>query len=288
MIAAVQELYRREPLLTSRICGYWSNALSSAIALCLLICRAPFTCLSPAALQELERARMLFRAAKDTCARAFQALPLLEGMINKANDIYNRWYTGEELPTMILRHTNDDGSSPQHYSGYVQPRSEEAPDPFRGSHSSLMQCIVEVHERARVLFPLRKPCQCSANVPKECPPSHFWAPPPQVSPQQEPVLPPEAPSVRTDVMHVPPSAYGSQVSYHRPYDSNHELPVNGQSRPLAGLYSNRVLPVDGPALPPPSMHSTLSPDSKMAVVGSLNFEFGAFNAEQAQIGRAHV
>jgi hypothetical protein len=90
MIAAVQELYRREPHLTSRICGYWSNAFSSAVskssfvpqtpltllqvALCLLICRAPFTCLSPAALQELERARQLFRTAKDTCARALQAL----------------------------------------------------------------------------------------------------------------------------------------------------------------------------------------------------------------------
>jgi hypothetical protein len=184
----------------------------------------------------------------------------------------------------ILITHNTPGSSQQQYGGYVQARSEEAPDPFRGAHSSLAQCIVEVHERARVLFPLRKPCQCSGSVPKECPPSHFWMPPPQVSPQQEPVLPPEAPSVRTDMLHVhPPSAYGSQVSYHRSYDPHHELPVNGPPRPLVGLYSNRVLPLDGPALPPPSMLSTLSQDSKMAVVGSLNFEFGTFNVEQAQL-----
>lgn len=44
------------------------------VALCLLVSRAPFTCLSPAALQELERARMLFKSAKDTCPRALQVI----------------------------------------------------------------------------------------------------------------------------------------------------------------------------------------------------------------------
>lgn len=39
-----------------------------------LVSRAPFTCLSPAALQELERARMLFNSAKDTCPRALQVI----------------------------------------------------------------------------------------------------------------------------------------------------------------------------------------------------------------------
>jgi hypothetical protein len=44
------------------------------VALCLLVSRAPFTCLSPAVLQELERARMLFNSAKDTCPRALQVI----------------------------------------------------------------------------------------------------------------------------------------------------------------------------------------------------------------------
>ena len=97
MIATVQDLYQREPQLTARILGYWSNAFSAAVsvfsmslprvvefgnffhfllqvALCLLVSRAPFTCLSPAALQELERARMLFKLAKDTCTRANQVI----------------------------------------------------------------------------------------------------------------------------------------------------------------------------------------------------------------------
>jgi len=92
MIATVQDLYQREPQLTARILGYWSNAFSAAVnilfalisgmtfdtrvqvALCLLVSRAPFTCLSPAALQELQRARMLFNSAKDICPRALQVI----------------------------------------------------------------------------------------------------------------------------------------------------------------------------------------------------------------------
>ena len=44
------------------------------VALCLLVSRAPGTCMAPAALQELERARILFRSAKDFCPRAMQVV----------------------------------------------------------------------------------------------------------------------------------------------------------------------------------------------------------------------
>ncbi|EFI27225.1 hypothetical protein CC1G_15053 [Coprinopsis cinerea okayama7 len=281
MIASVQDLYRREPHITSRFLGFWSNAFSSAVALCMLICRAPFTCLSPAALQELERARLLFRTAKDTCPRALSVLPILESMIDKANDIYNRWYNGEEIPTMILRHTNDDDGSGHGSGNHARGQQSDARDPFLNTHPSLAQCIVEVHERAKVLFPLRKPCQCGGAVSKQCPPSHSWMPPPQLSPhqQQSPVLPPEAPSVRTNVIQHASgtnSSYPSPPPYHRggsiPYDNN---TMSGNSTSSSGLYSNRVLPIDGPALRP---ISTLSQASKMAVVDTLNFELGALNA----------
>jgi len=74
MIATVQDLYDREPHLTARILGYWSNAFSAAVALCLLVFRVPSTCIAPTALQELERARILFRSAKDFCPRAMQVV----------------------------------------------------------------------------------------------------------------------------------------------------------------------------------------------------------------------
>ncbi|KAF8895146.1 fungal-specific transcription factor domain-containing protein [Infundibulicybe gibba] len=244
MIATVQDLYHREPQLTARILGYWSNAFSAAVALCLLVSRAPFTCLSPAALQELERARLLFKSAKDTCPRALQVIPILETMIEKASDIYNRWSNGQEVPTIILRHT-DEFNDIDHNSGpYATPQPEQAfmtPQPpsdcFSKTHRSLSQCIVEVHQRAKSLFPMRKPCMCSAATSASCPPSHSWSPPPNI-PQTSPVL---------------PDLYSSTTS------------------------TQGLLPCNGPVLPPP-----LSPASKLAVVDTLNFELGALNPSSDQ------
>jgi len=34
MIASVEELFNREPLLAARILGYWSNAFSAAVSIC--------------------------------------------------------------------------------------------------------------------------------------------------------------------------------------------------------------------------------------------------------------
>ncbi|KXN83105.1 hypothetical protein AN958_01776 [Leucoagaricus sp. SymC.cos] len=211
MIATVQELFQREPELTARILWYWSNAFSAAIALCVLVSRAPFTCLSPATLQELERAKLLFRAAKDICPRALQVLPILETMVDKASDIYNRWANGQELPTIVLRHITEDGSTETEDFDH---RSSAGPpeDPFLYTHQSLAQCIAEVHQIAKAMFPLRKPCNCASRGSKppsnsvadknrsinqtaptqinihDCPPSHGWSPPPVVN-ASSPVLP---------------------------------------------------------------------------------------------------
>ncbi|XP_006462394.1 hypothetical protein AGABI2DRAFT_223664 [Agaricus bisporus var. bisporus H97] len=230
MIATIQELFQKEPELTSRILWYWSNAFSAAIALCLLVSRAPFTCLSPAALQDLQRARLLFRAGKEICPRASQVLPILETMVDKANDIYFRWSNGQELPTIVLRHITEDGTS--YTAGDEHDNERRSPsvppeDAFLYTHQSLSQCIAEVHQIARTMFPLRKPCNCSnraAHQPNtngtnsigkqgvavppnssrsspsttmmaqpDCPPSHEWSPPPIIN-GASPVLP-EAPPV---------------------------------------------------------------------------------------------
>lgn len=177
---------------------------------------------------------------------------VLETMIAKANDIYNRWSNGQEVPTIVLRHTDEfpeaEGSyisSDSSYdSGYSSAASNSshastpAPsnDSFNYTHRSLAQCIVEVHQRARFLFPMRKPCNCSQAVAVSCPPSHSWSPPPNIS-QASPVL---------------PDLYSSS------------LPC-------------RLLPADGPAIPQP-----LSPTSKMSMVHTLNFELGALNPSSDQ------
>ncbi|THV03887.1 hypothetical protein K435DRAFT_650368 [Dendrothele bispora CBS 962.96] len=210
MIATVQDLYRADPKLTCRILGYWSNAFSAAIALCLLTSRAPFTCMTPAILQELERARILFHSAADNCPRAKQMIPMLDAMIAKANDIFRRWYTGQEVPTMIFRHTDDIADSDFAGLGtppYVPPPSSPVPsDPFLYTHSDLRRCISEAHDRAKVMLPMRNPCQCSvqAQQASACPPSHSWAPPPPLE-TTTPVLPPLHPDTANPLGFTPPS-----------------------------------------------------------------------------------
>ncbi|KAF8158548.1 hypothetical protein B0H34DRAFT_783008 [Crassisporium funariophilum] len=316
MIATVQDLYRREPHLAARILGYWSNAFSAAVALCLLVSRAPFTCLSPAALQELERARILFRSAKDTCPRAMQVIPILETMIDKAYDIYNRWSNGQELETIVLRHTTEDLSfEADPYSGgygkssghatdvdqysqqghYVHqqlqsPQVQVQSDSFLRSHRSLAQCIVEVHQRAKALFPMRKPCQCSAAVALSCPPSHSWSPPPKIQSQTSPVLPSEVPPAPFARMSPTPGAYGGGGGSLMSSNPNFSSQLNG-IQALYGIrtsfgegiyYSGTVLPSDGPAIQPPPTTLALSPSSKMAVVDTINFELGALNSSSDQ------
>lgn len=119
-------------------------------------------------------------------------------MVTKANDIYNRWSDGQEVQTVLQHVVSDEemGLSPvsstrgKFLVGSSQPDTQHdlVQDPFMYTHHSLAQCIVEVHQRAKTLYPQRKPCSCSTSVSPPCPPSHFWAPPPNIT-QMTPVLP---------------------------------------------------------------------------------------------------
>jgi len=182
-------------------------------------------------------------------------------MVNKANDIYNRWSEGQEVQLMLQHvvgeaaHEVESGSSSSAHGAngqrtYTSPTPPAQPaDPFALTHRSLSQCIAEVHQRARALYPHRKPCSCSVNVKTNCPPSHFWSPPPVVSQQMTPVL---------------PDLYSSLTM------------------------SVGVLPGGGPALRTASSGMALgssmplSPTSKMAVVDTINFELGALNSQSEQ------
>jgi hypothetical protein len=169
-------------------------------------------------------------------------------MIDKANNIYNRWADGQEIQTVLQHVVADDhelAHSPSTVAlpsneyiqqGFVSPTPPPTTDSFAHTHRSLSQCIVEVHQRAKALFPQRKPCKCSVTVAVACPPSHFWSPPPNL-PHTSPVL---------------PDLYSSS-------------------------FQRGVLPANGPSLPSP-----LSPTSKLAVVDTINFELGALNSSSDQ------
>jgi len=195
IIAAMESLYHREPELSARVVGFWSNVFAAVVSIALLVSRAPFTCLSPAGLQELERARLLSKAVSHQCNQSADIIPLIDTIIAKANNIFRRWYYGQEVPTLVLRHEDKHdplideliklGSS----SSFVPaPSPPPTDDSFKDAHPLLTQCIGEAHDRAKIMFPMRKPCQCSiANI-AVCPPSHSWAPPPPMD-FSRPVLP---------------------------------------------------------------------------------------------------
>ena len=58
--------------------------------------------------------------------------------------------------------------------------------------------------------------------------------------------------------------------------NGHQTQAYGKYLQSEGIYSNTVLPVDGP--PVPANTASLSPTSKLTVVDTINFELGALNS----------
>ena len=183
-------------------------------------------------------------------------------MIDKANVIYDRWSAGYELPTVVLGPGTSDvecdstngGSNPggslqhmDHYgmsvSQYGVEQQQSEPDPFARFHPRLVQCVVEVRERAKSLFLSR-----NASLPPT------WGPTPVIHSPCSPVLPPEVPEF-------------TRLSYSQNGLGNG---YNGMSS--SSFYSNTAYPEWAP-----STSMALSPTSKMAIVDTINFELGALN-----------
>ena len=180
-------------------------------------------------------------------------------MIDKANVIYDRWSAGYELPTVVLGPSTSDvgcdstnggtnaGGSLQHLdhygisvSQYGVEQQQSEPDPFARFHPRLVQCVVEIRQRAKSLLLSRNASQ---------PPA--WGPTPVVHSPCSPVLPPEVPQF-------------ARISY-----SQNGL-GNGYNHGMSSstsFYSNT-----GEAGLPQWGAST-----SMAIVDTINFELGALN-----------
>jgi hypothetical protein len=112
---------------------------------------------------------------------------MLEVMIDRANDVYNRWLNDQEAP--IINHVEEHDAAGKlgqlsrsvHTNGQVthfnqpggicqasssQGRTLPVPDPFARAHRSLAQCIHDVHERAKAAFPnpSRNHCRCHSST----------------------------------------------------------------------------------------------------------------------------
>lgn len=118
---------------------------------------------------------------------------MLDTIIAKANNIFRRWFFGQEVPTLVLRHEDEhdtfvDELIKMDSNPFVPaPSPPPTDDSFKNAHPILTHCIAEAHERAKIMFPMRKPCKCASPNP-DCPPSHSWSPPPPIDFSQ-PILP---------------------------------------------------------------------------------------------------
>jgi hypothetical protein len=174
---------------------------------------------------------------------------MLETMVEKANHIYVRWASGQDVSSLVLRHNTDDSITnvrrTHSATDYVEVFMSEPPttDSFTHAHPSLSQCITEVHQRALTLFPLRKPCQCSTRSAAPCPSSHSLSASPEIK--------------QTTSSPVLPDLYTANFAY--------------------GVLRSGTPNLLSPSVSPPSTAVATMPASRMGIVDTLNFDFGALN-----------
>jgi len=217
-------------------------------------------------------------------------------MIDKANGIYDRWSAGYELPTVVVGASDDEcdstngggtntGTLPVDPFGQhcAQPES----DPFAQFHPRLVQCVAEIHQRAK-----------STSRKSLRPPS--WGPTPVIHSPCSPVLPPEVPQIaRMSYSQNGPNGNGnryngmsttttssSSSSSTQSYSSSDvdiQVSYGGSAPDQGGIFyssnSNSVPPIPQWA---PSTLMALSSTSKMAIVDTINFELGALNSNNDQ------
>ncbi|KII86663.1 hypothetical protein PLICRDRAFT_163895 [Plicaturopsis crispa FD-325 SS-3] len=150
LIDIIETLADQEPDMTLRFLSFFANAFSAAVALCLLVSRAPHLCISPMALQQLERALQLFKITKSRSQRPFQVIPILETMVDKSRAIYTQWLHNNTGSSHVRQGSQEGPGSSGTGSG---SGSGTLPDPqvlgaFANAHRTLLDILHESHNRA--------------------------------------------------------------------------------------------------------------------------------------------
>ncbi|CCM03523.1 uncharacterized protein FIBRA_05657 [Fibroporia radiculosa] len=140
---AINTCYKWDPDLTVRISMIWSNCLSAAVALCLLLGRAPSSPFSPHALQELDKLRVLFNEIRDRCQSVARSLPALESCVAKVRMAYVNWCNGS-IDSWVDPCTDEVGMVAKRAGLVPAEEPHTIPlteaNPFEHAHSSLRRC----------------------------------------------------------------------------------------------------------------------------------------------------
>ncbi|EMD39931.1 hypothetical protein CERSUDRAFT_112176 [Gelatoporia subvermispora B] len=143
LIWAVTTCYRWEPDLVLRILMLWSNCFSAAVALCLLVSRAPSCPLSVHALVELDRVVRLFSEVRHRCSIVAKAYPVLDKLVNKSRHAYMNWRNGsqqncdENDEICVIARRTGIIMSPSRVNMAVDTESTA----FEHAHPSLLKCL---------------------------------------------------------------------------------------------------------------------------------------------------
>ncbi|KAI1789627.1 hypothetical protein LXA43DRAFT_560030 [Ganoderma leucocontextum] len=150
LLWCLETYYRQQPEYSVRSQMLWSNGLSSAIALSLLVTRVPPSVMASNALLELAKVLRLFTDVCDRCPLAARSCSILETLFQRSRStyLYSRYGTHPEYPLL-----EDDLCKigvrsgvfvpPVRMPGPVGTEPELATFPLEGTHSALIRAYEE-------------------------------------------------------------------------------------------------------------------------------------------------
>ncbi|KAI0354977.1 hypothetical protein OH77DRAFT_1404038 [Trametes cingulata] len=145
LLWSLETYYRQQPEYSVRSQILWFDGLSAAMALSLLLCRAPPSVMTSNALLEMAKVLRLYTDVSDRCPTALKALPILEGLFERSRSQYlQSRYGAHQEPD-----SDDEVCKIATRAGLlVQPSSsgnalDVTPFPFEGAHPALTHAFQE-------------------------------------------------------------------------------------------------------------------------------------------------
>ncbi|KAI0789552.1 fungal-specific transcription factor domain-containing protein [Abortiporus biennis] len=141
LIEGLNETYKNVEVIMNRLSLPWSQALSAAIVMCLLVTRAPKSSLAQSALHELDTALQLFDEASERCHSAANHKGVIERLRRQAHDAADQSDTpatpSDELERIRGKTQLINANAPQ-TSASANTAPMSGPVPMESIHPTIM------------------------------------------------------------------------------------------------------------------------------------------------------
>ncbi|KAH9854705.1 hypothetical protein C2E23DRAFT_817633 [Lenzites betulinus] len=139
----IETYYRQQPEYSVRHQILWFEGLSAAMALSLLLCRAPPSVMASNALLEFAKVLRLYTDVSDRCPTALKSLPILESLFDRSRAHYlqSRYGTHHEADPddEVCKLATRAGILPPSTAAPTDP--DVSPFPFEGAHPALVHAF---------------------------------------------------------------------------------------------------------------------------------------------------